>query len=99
MAPVHGTVQQTRDIDPMLVQCWSTVYDAGPTLGQHWVDVSRLLGGAVWGLGWAAGRNGITSHDHALVSPPERVVTLSLSTLLEVVADLHLAWSRTPTRR
>ena len=28
----------------MLVQCWSTVYDAGPTLDQHWVDVSCLLG-------------------------------------------------------
>ena len=24
-------------------QCWSTVYDAGPTLDQHWVDVSCLL--------------------------------------------------------
>ena len=28
----------------MLVQCWSTVYDAGPTLDQHWVDVSCLWG-------------------------------------------------------
>ena len=35
--------QQTRYINPMLVQCWSTVYDAGPTLYQHWVDVSCLL--------------------------------------------------------
>ena len=24
--------QQTRDVEPMLVHCWSTVYDAGPTL-------------------------------------------------------------------
>ena len=23
--------QQTRDIDPMLIQWWPTVYDAGPT--------------------------------------------------------------------
>ena len=37
--------QQTRDIQPMLYQCWSTVYDAGPTLVHHWVDVSCLLGG------------------------------------------------------
>ena len=26
--------QQTRDIEPLLVQCCSTVYDAGPTLNQ-----------------------------------------------------------------
>ena len=23
--------QQTRDIDPMPIQCWPTVYNAGPT--------------------------------------------------------------------
>ena len=28
----------------MLDQCWPTVYDVGPTLIQHWVNVSRLLG-------------------------------------------------------
>ena len=28
----------------MLNQCWSTVYDAGPTFVQHWVDASCLLG-------------------------------------------------------
>ena len=27
----------------MLVQCWATVYDAGPTLNQHRVNVSCLL--------------------------------------------------------
>ena len=27
--------QQTRDNHPLLVQCWSTVYDAGPTLNQQ----------------------------------------------------------------
>ena len=36
--------QQTRDIYPMLKQCWSTVYNASPTLVQHWVDVSCFLG-------------------------------------------------------
>ena len=30
----------------MLDQCWATVYDACPTLVQHWVDVSYLLGRA-----------------------------------------------------
>ena len=28
-------IQQTRDIDPMLYQCWAIVYDAGPPLVQH----------------------------------------------------------------
>ena len=32
-APIH--TQQTRGIHPMLLQCWSTVFDAGPTLKQH----------------------------------------------------------------
>ena len=36
--------QKTRDIDPMLDQCWATVYDAGPILVQHWVDGPCLPG-------------------------------------------------------
>ena len=36
--------QQTRDIDTMLEQCWSTVYDGCPTLIQHCVDVLCLMG-------------------------------------------------------
>ena len=36
--------QPTRDVYPMLVQCWNDVVDGGPTLNQHWVNVSRLLG-------------------------------------------------------
>ena len=39
--------QQTRDIDPIMNQCWSTVYDSGPTLvqplDQCWADVLCLL--------------------------------------------------------
>ena len=34
--------QQTRYVDPMLDQCWASVYDGGPALVQHWVDVSCL---------------------------------------------------------
>ena len=30
---------QTRNINPMLGQCWPSVYDAGPTLAQHWFNV------------------------------------------------------------
>ena len=29
---VDKTTKKTRDFDPMLVQCWSTVYEAGTTL-------------------------------------------------------------------
>ena len=35
--------QQTR-IDPMLVQCWPTACDDGPTSNQHWFSASCLLG-------------------------------------------------------
>ena len=38
------TTQQTRHINPMVVQCWASVVDGGPALDHHWVDVSCLLG-------------------------------------------------------
>ena len=37
----HST-QQTCDVDPTLVYCWSTVYDVGPTVNQRWANVSSL---------------------------------------------------------
>ena len=43
MAVLLSISQQTRVTDPMLVQCWSTVYDGCPALNQHWADVSWLL--------------------------------------------------------
>ena len=36
--------QQTRGIHPMMFQCWHTVFDAGPTLKQNWVNAPCLLG-------------------------------------------------------
>ena len=36
--------QQTRYIDPMLGECWGDVRDGGPTITQHWVNVSCWLG-------------------------------------------------------
>ena len=36
--------QQTRDIEPLLVQCWASVVDGGPALNQQWLNVSCLLG-------------------------------------------------------
>ena len=36
--------QQTRDIEPLLVQCWASVVDGGPTLNQQWLNLSSSLG-------------------------------------------------------
>ena len=33
----ESTSQQTRGIHPMLVQCWASVEDSGPTLKHHWM--------------------------------------------------------------
>ena len=43
--PASGKIfQQTRDIEPMLVQYWADVVDGGPTSNQHWLNVSCFLG-------------------------------------------------------
>ena len=36
--------QQTRDVEQILVSCWATVCDAGPTWNQYWFIVPCLLG-------------------------------------------------------
>ena len=41
---VDVRTQQSQYVGPMLSQCWSTVYDAGPTLAQHRANVLCLLG-------------------------------------------------------
>ena len=44
-ARVHTYIsQRTRHINPTLEQCCPTVYDVGPAMVQHWIDVSCLLG-------------------------------------------------------
>ena len=48
---IQEAAQKIRDIYLMLDQCWASVYDAGPALVQHWVDVSCLLTVASAGLG------------------------------------------------
>ena len=37
--------QQTRGLDLMLFQCWTSAVGGGPTMKQHWVISSCLLGG------------------------------------------------------
>ena len=32
--------QRIAHIEPMLVQCWPTVYDAGPAIKHYYVDVT-----------------------------------------------------------
>ena len=39
-----GDLQQTRYVEPMSFYCWASVADNGPTLKQHWLNVSCLLG-------------------------------------------------------
>ena len=36
--------QHARVTNPLMVQCWSSFYDAGPTLTHQWMNVSCLLG-------------------------------------------------------
>ena len=51
----ESLAQQTRGVSPMLVWRWPIVYDAGPTLAQHWTSASCLLGGG--DTRWSASRN------------------------------------------
>ena len=37
-------LQQIRYVEPMLFYCWASVADNRPTLKQHWLNVSCLLG-------------------------------------------------------
>ena len=40
---VKWLIQQTRNANPLLIQRWPTVYDAGPAFTQHWFNVSCLM--------------------------------------------------------
>ena len=56
----YPLTQQTRGIDAMLCHCWSTVYDAGPTMTEHCINaffarlsntqLSHELTGELWSL-------------------------------------------------
>ena len=39
----YKSAQQTQNVDPKWDQCWFIVRDIGPTLKQHWINVSSLL--------------------------------------------------------
>ena len=45
--PMYGP-QQTLDIASLLVQCWADVVAGGPTLKEHWFNLSFLLCGSCW---------------------------------------------------
>ena len=36
--------QQTEDVHTMLIQCWPSCVDSGPTLNKRWFNVLCLLG-------------------------------------------------------
>ena len=48
--PTLGSLQ-TQGVDPMLVQCWPVVCDAGPTLGQRLVFSATLFNQTIGGAG------------------------------------------------
>ena len=62
--------QQTRDVNPVLAECWASVADAVPTFNQHRVDVSCLQGSqryvdSMLGQCWACsvdGRSSLIQH-------------------------------------
>ena len=98
-----GLVQQTRYIEPLLVQCWSTVYDAGPTLNQQWLNVSCLLGhglckgggggdtGQVCSLGTCSvryhGRGGRGSSQQSTTDHKPRLKHCTLYTFIFVLSE------------
>ena len=41
---MYLTTQSARYTEPMLVQCWTILCNAGLTLNQRWVSVSCLMG-------------------------------------------------------
>ena len=41
---MQAFVQQTREIDPMLKQCWFNIEDGGPTSLQYRLNILCLLG-------------------------------------------------------
>ena len=47
----------------MLFYCWADVKDDGPTLKQHWVNVSCLLGMYIGMHGWAVISSAVNPSD------------------------------------
>ena len=41
---MSSVTRQTQNVEQMLVYCWSSVEDDGPTVNQHWLDIFCLLG-------------------------------------------------------
>ena len=42
------TIQQTRDVDPILISCWASVCDAGPARNHNRVNATYLPDGCCW---------------------------------------------------
>ena len=50
------------DVHTMLGKCWASVGDAGPTLTQHCVNVSCLMGGPLYLLKEVSNQNKIVKY-------------------------------------
>ena len=94
---VSLATQQTRYINPLLVQCWTSVVDGGPTMDQHWFDVSCLLGSESEtltqccfnvGPSFAARANFDPTLGQSLVSLP-REKTFRVCEYLQTIPDIN----------
>ena len=66
----RALAQQTRAIEPLLVQCWASVVDGGPTLNQQWLNISCFLSSCAAGrLFHADDNSGIGVSAQQRVSP------------------------------
>ena len=67
IAHTATTQQPTRCLQPMVIYCWATVADGGPTINHHWIHVAYLHGSSR--VRKNTGRN---IHAAAPVQPPSQ---------------------------
>ena len=87
---------QTRDAHPMSFQGWAIVYDAGQTLKQHWMHISRLSDSPdVWNcpsVPHEAITQALRNLDSTLILADHRCRWSSNGYLLLWLAILAVAW-------
>ena len=77
--------RKKRDVEPMLVQCWPIVCDAGQTLNQHWLNVSFLLG---------YGHCGLVQRIKHFVKRNPLVASLHPHTKTQVIVNIYTSITR-----
>ena len=75
---------RTRDVEPMLFQCWPTVCDAGPTLNQHWTILCLL----VWWVASPTAQTGVWWNSAITLYLPRLTHSHGLALELGNIADV-----------